>query len=203
MFCIANYFLAGIYTIVNGRFNGQNLSFIDGIKNANKHIGRIFIWSLISATVGVILQIISDKSKLIGKIVATIFGAAWAILTYFSLPTLIIGERSIKESFKESSSAIRKTWGETIIVNFGIGLFFFLFIVTTLTIMITIAVLVPDVIVFILLGILFIIFFTAITIIFSTLNSIVKLALYVYASTGVVPQGFTPELIQSTVKPGK
>lgn len=203
MFCIANYFLAGIYTIVNGRFNGQNLSFNEGIKNANKHFGRIFVWSLISATVGVILRIISDKSKLVGKIVASLFGAAWTILTYFSLPALVIGERSIKESFKESAFAIRKTWGETIIVNFGIGLFFVLLTLIVLVIMLTVAVLVPDILMFILLGILFIIFFTAISIISATLNSIVKLALYTYATTGVVPQGFTPELIQNTVKSGK
>jgi hypothetical protein len=200
MFCISNYFIAGIYTIVNGRFNGQNLSFLDGIKNANKHFEKIFVWSLISATVGVILRIISDNSKIIGKIVASLFGAAWAILTYFSLPALVISERSIKDSFKESASAIRKTWGEAIIVNFGIGLFFFTITFIGVVFMVTTAILVPDIIMLILLGILFIFFITIISVIYSTLSSIIKLALYSYAITGIVPQGFTPELIQNTIK---
>ncbi|MEN9647607.1 MAG: hypothetical protein RLY57_411 [Candidatus Parcubacteria bacterium] len=202
-FTITNYFLAGVYTIVHARFNGTDLAFSDGIANANKHFGRIFSWSVISATVGIILQIISDKSKLIGKIVAAIFGAAWGILTYFSLPSLVIGQRSIGDSFKESAAVIRKTWGETIIVNFGIGLFFWLITFLVIAVMIGIAVLVPAFEMLVLLGILFVIYIIALSIITSTLGSIVKLALYEYAATGVVPQGFTPELIKGAVKAGK
>ena len=202
-FFITNYFLAGIYTIVHGRFGGKDLSFKDGIANANKHIVRIFTWSLISATVGIVLQIISDKSKIIGKIVSAIFGAAWAILTYFSLPSLVIGERSIKESFKESASVIRKTWGETIIVNFGVGLFFGLVTMLVIVIMIGVAILMPVTETFIVLGVLLAIYIIALSIVSSTLGSIIKCALYEYATTGAVPQGFTPELIKGSVKARK
>ncbi len=199
-FFIANYFLAGVYAIVHARFNGGNLSFGDGIDAANRNIGKIFAWSFISATVGVVLRVISDKSQLIGKIVAGLFGAAWAILTYFSLPSLVIGNRSVQDSFKESAALIRKTWGEAIIVNFGLSLFFMVltFIVMALFVGVGIIVQLPEV--WILLAILFVIYMIAVVIISSTLDSIVKLALYEYASTGKVPQGFTPELIQNAVK---
>jgi hypothetical protein len=203
MFFIANYFMAGIYTVVHARFNGQNLSMSDGLSNANKHIGRIFLWSFISATVGIVLQIISDKSKLAGKIVAALFGAAWGILTYFSLPSLVIGQRSIKESFRESASLIRKTWGETIIVNFGIGLFFGLITFLVIALMIGIIILIPTFEVLLIVIALFVIYIIAVSIISSTLSSIIKLALYEYALTGNVPQGFTPELIKGAVKAGK
>ncbi len=202
-FFITNYFIAGIYTIVHARFNEQNLSLQDGIANANKNIGKIFTWSLISATVGIILQFISDKSKIIGKIVATIFGAAWAILTYFSLPSLIIGQKSIKESFKESAMVIRKTWGETVIVNFGVGSFFTLITFLVLALSVGIVVIVPSFPVLVLVGTLFIIYMIAMSIIYSTLSSIFKLALYEFASTGNVPQGFTPELLKSAVRSTK
>jgi hypothetical protein len=90
-----------------------------------------------------VLQFIADRSKLVGKIVASIFGAAWAILTYFSLPSLVIGQRTVKESFKESAALIRKTWGETIIVNFGVGFFFGILFFLGLALSIGIIVLVP------------------------------------------------------------
>lgn len=197
---ISNYFITGIYTIVNARFNGQNLSFSDGIANANKHAEKIFIWALISSTVGMILQIISNKSKIIGKIIATIFGAAWSILTYFSLPSLVIGERSIKDSFKESASVIRKTWGETIIVNIGMGLFFGLIHFIVVILMISIAIVITSWEILSILGIIFVIYYITASIFLSTLSAIVKLALYQYAITGSVPQGFTPELIKGIVK---
>jgi hypothetical protein len=203
MFFITNYFLAGIYTIINGRFNGQNLSFSDGIKNADAHINKIFMWSLISATVGIVLRIISDKSRLVGKIVTMVFGAGWTILTYFSLPSLIIGKRSIKESFDESATAIRKTWGETIIINFGIGLFLGLITFFVIAMIIGVMILVPTLEMVLLLGMLFIIYIIAISVVSSTLGSIIKLALYIYATTGTVPQGFTPELIKGSVRAGK
>ncbi|MFZ2205393.1 MAG: DUF6159 family protein [Minisyncoccia bacterium] len=200
MFFITNYFLAGIYTIVHGRFSGQDLSLTDGINGANKNLSKIFIWSIISATVGVILRIIADKVKIVGRIIAALFGAAWGILTYFSLPALIIGQKSVKESFKESASLIRKTWGETIIVNFGVGLFFGILLFLGIAVSIGIVVLVPLKGIFILVSILLLIFFIAITIISSTLGSIFKLALYEFALTGNVPQGFTPDLIKGAIK---
>ena len=203
MFFITNYFLAGMYIIIDSRFKGQNLSFSDGIKGANDKLGKIFLWSLISATVGVILRIIADRSKIIGKIVAVVFGATWNILTYFSLPSLIIGQTSVKESFRDSASIIRKTWGETIIVNFGVGLVFGLLSFLGIIIAVGFIVIVPVVSIAIVVLTLLVIYFIALSLISSTLGSIFKLALYQYAKTGIVPQGFTPALIEGAVKSGK
>ncbi len=202
MFFVTNYFLAGLYTVVHARFNGQNLSVTDGLKNANANISKIFVWSLISATVGVILRIISDKSEFIGKIISSLLGAVWGILTYFSLPSLIIGQKTVKESFKESATLIRKTWGEALIMNFGLGIFFALVFFAYSALSIGIVVLVPIVEMVFLVGILYIIFFIGFWIILATLNAIFTLALYEYASTGKVPQGFTKELIEGAVKRG-
>ncbi|MDP2677012.1 MAG: DUF6159 family protein [bacterium] len=203
MFFITNYFLAGVYIIVQGRFGGQNLSLTDGINGASRNLGKIFLWSLISATVGVILRIISDKFKVIGRIVASLLGAAWGILTYFSLPSLIIGQKSVKESFRESATLIRKTWGETIIVNFGVALFFGILMFFGLALCIGIAVLMPVKGVLILVSVLFVIFMIAITIISSVLGAIFKLALYEFALTGNVPKGFTSDLIIGAIRSGK
>ena len=200
IFFIANFFQAGLFIIVNGRFNGQNLSFNDGIRGAKAHIGKIFAWSVINATVGMILRIISDKSKLIGKIVAAVLGGAWAILTYFSLPSLVIGNMSVKDSFKESAAIIRKTWGESLIINFGVGLFFMLITLLAIVIAAVICALVPTFYVIVLVVILFAVFIIAMSIISTTLGSIFKLALFTYARTGQIPQGFSPEIVRAAVK---
>lgn len=200
MYLIANFFTAGIYTIVHGRFNGQNLTFKDGMAGAMENIGKIFWWSAILATVGIILRMIENRSQFIGKIVATLLGAAWGILTYFSLPSLIIGKMSVKDSFKQSASIIRKVWGETIIINLGVGTMVttlvFLAAVTTVG---TIA-LVPTIAVIIGMTALFFIFMIMLTIMSTAFNAIFKLAIYEYATTGRVPEGFSPELIQNAVR---
>lgn len=199
MFFIVSFFQAGVYTIVHGRFNGQDLSFSDGMKGATDNVGKIFLWSLISATVGVILQIIADRSKLLGKIVAWLLSAAWGILTFFSLPSLIIGRTSVRQSFSDSASVIRKTWGETIIVNIGVGLFFSLLIVIEIIFAVGVVVLVPSFGVLLGVAVLSIIYWIVLAVVSSSLGAIFKLALYEYATTGKIPQGFSPEIIQNAV----
>lgn len=202
MFFIVNFFQAGMYMIVHARFSGRDLNFNDGIAGAVQNINKIFMWSLISATVGVILQFIADRSKIVGKIVSALLGAAWNILTYFSLPSLIIGQNSVQDSFKDSAAMIRKTWGETIIINLGVGLFFGLLIMLGFFVGLVAVIFAPVPFMFIAVALLFIIYVLVLTIISSSLGAIFKLALYEYARTGIVPQGFSPELVQNAVKGG-
>ena len=199
-FFITNFFQAGLYLVVQSRFNGVNIGFKDGINEAKKHINKIFVWSLISATVGLVLQIIADKFKLVGRIIAGIFGAAWNILTFFSLPALIIGKTSIKESFNESATIIRKTWGETIIVSLGVTLFFSVITFLVFALFIGLIVIVPTVGMIISVGILFVIYVIAISVVSSTLGQIFKLVLYNYAKTGNIPAGFSADIVQAAIK---
>jgi hypothetical protein len=197
---ITNYFQAGLYLVVQSRFNGVNIGFKQGISETNKHVNKIFIWSLISATVGLVLQIIADKFKLVGRIIAQIFGAAWNILTYFSLPALVIGNTSIKDSFKESAAIIRKNWGETIIVNLGVTLFFTVITFFVFALSVGLVVIVPATAMLMSVGILFFLYAIAMSIVSSTLTQIFKLVLYNYAKNGVIPSGFTEELVKSAIK---
>ncbi len=200
IFFIINFFEAGLYIVVQSRFSGQNLSFSQGINEAKKYLSKVFFWSLISATVGIILGIISDKLNFVGKIVVSLLGAAWSIMTFFSLPSLVIGNLSIKDSFKESARIIRKTWGETIIVNFGVGLFFGLIIFALLGILTIIAIVFKSIFVTLFLSILFFISVLIISVVSSTLNSIFKLVLFNYARTGQIPQGFSADIVKTAVK---
>ncbi len=200
IFFIANFFQVGMYTIINARFNGQNLSFGGGVKGAWENMGKIFLWSLISATVGVILRTIAEKSEIVGKIVAGILGAAWSIMTYFSLISLVIGNKSVKESFKESASIIRKTWGETLIVNVGVGFFFGIITIAVALALFVLAFLVQDPIVMIALVVLFVLYLATLSVVSSTLGAIFKFALYEYGRTGKIIPGFTPDVIANAFK---
>lgn len=203
VFLITNYFITGIYLITNARINGKNLSFSEGIKGANKYFRKIFIWSLISSTVGLILRIISDKSKLVGKIVVAIFGAAWNVVTFFSLPSMIVGNKSIKESFKESANIINNKWGEVIIVNFGVGLYFLVAGGVWAVIAFIIISSIPVKSVYIAVIIISIIIFISFIVLSSALNSIFKVILYDYAKTGKVAEGFTKEILEEAIEKKK
>jgi hypothetical protein len=199
-FFVVNFFQAGIMIIAHARMNGNNLTLGDGIRGAFRNFGKIFVWSAISATVGVILKAIADKKNLLAKIVAGLLGAAWNILTFFSLPAMIIGGTSVTDSFKSSASTIKKVWGETFIMSIGVGFIFGLIGFGGIIAAGIILVAFPKAAVAITLGIVLVIFFVVLSIISTSLSSIFKVALYEYATTGRVPEGFTPELIQAAVK---
>jgi hypothetical protein len=200
IFFIVNFFQSALFIIVQGRFSGQDLNFNDGIQSAGKYVGKIFIWSLISATVGIILKVISDNFKIVGRILSSILGAAWEILTYFSLPALVIGNLNIKESFKESASIIKKTWGETLIVSFGVGLFFVAVVVLGLVLSVAIIIIAPTTYVVVSVAVIFTIFYIAMMLLATTLSSIFKLTLFNYARTGNIPQGFSDYIVKGAIK---
>jgi hypothetical protein len=200
LFYIIYFYQAGMFIIIHGRMNGSDLTFKDGIAGAQEVAGKIFVWSLISATVGVLLRIISDRSKLVGKIVASLFGAAWNILTYFSLPSLVIGKTSVKDSFRMSADTIRKTWGETFIINIGMGLFLAIFYILITVVSVIIILLAPTTAVILSVGSLFVVSILTLSIISSSLGIVFKVALFEYARTGIIPKGFSPELLQNAIK---
>ena len=197
---VVNFYQAALFIVVQARFTGGDLNYKDGLSGASKKFYKILVWSIISSTVGLILRLISDKFKLVGRIVASIFGAAWNILTYFSLPSLVISNLSVKDSFKQSAATIRKTWGETIIVNFGAGLVFIAMFVALFTFCVILLVIFPWPVAFFPVAILFGISVVVLSVVYSTLNSIFKLVIFNYATTGNIPEGFSKEVVTGAIQ---
>ncbi len=198
-FFTINFFDAGIITIVHGRFSGQNLDFSHGFKGASDNFGKIFVWSAIAAIVGVLIRMLSGKKG--NNIISSMLGAAWSILTYFSLPVMIIGKKEVLESFPESAGIMKKMWGEAAIVNFGVSLFIMAIVVVVALILAAFAIMIPPTTVgWFTLGGVFGAFLVVVAVISSTLGVIFKLVLYEYATTGVVPQGFTETVVKNAIK---
>lgn len=198
MIFLINFFEAGVFAMAHARFNGQNMTFKEALQVSFKNTGKILVWSLFSATLGFVLNMISDRSKIVGKIFSWLFGAAWNIMTYFVLPSIIVSQNSIKDALKDSSSVIRKNWGETIIINFGVGMFLGILIYICIVLGFMLVAFIPQLMIITLP--LVIAFLIGISVVSSTLGSIFKLALYEYAKTGAVPQGFSSEVVIGAIK---
>jgi len=203
VFYVVSYFVViffntALITCVNARLNGRDATISDGLSNAMKHIGSIFVWSLISATVGLILQILEDKAGFIGQIAATLVGGAWGLVTFFVVPILILEDKGVVDSVKDSVSLIKKTWGESIV---GGGSIFLVFLIVGIIAAIGIFAiwLVSQ---SILLAIALLIFVVAIlAVVASAMQGIFVIALYTYARTGTVPSSFNKDLIANAFVP--
>src|SRR5204863_8631612 len=81
--------------------------------------------------VGVILRNIARRG-FIGRIVASVFGLAWNVATFLAVPVLVVEGVGPIEAVTRSSQLLKKTWGEQLAGNIGIGVVFTLAFVAAL-----------------------------------------------------------------------
>jgi hypothetical protein len=94
----------------------------DGLKLAVSRIGAILGYAIISATVGVLLQVVAEKLGFVGRLIAGGFGLAWTAATFLVVPILAAEGVGPMQAVERSSELLRKTWGENLIGNAGISL---------------------------------------------------------------------------------
>lgn len=185
------------------RLNGGDPTVRDGINIAMKHIGAIFGYAVISATVGIILRIVSERSGAIGRFIVSLIGFAWTVATFLVVPVLVIEGAGPIEAIQRSAGMLRKTWGEQIIGNLGVGAVFGLmtFGVVLLGIPIMIAAVASQSIALIIFAAaIIILLIMALVLISNTLSGIYVAAVYRYANTGEVGAFFDPTMVQDAFK---
>jgi len=108
------------------RLEGGDPTVGDGLAIASKRMGSILGYAVISATIGVILRMISERGGIIAKIAAGLAGMAWTLATYLAVPVLVTKDIGPIDAVKESAAIFKRTWGEQVTGNFGIGWAMFL-----------------------------------------------------------------------------
>ncbi|MBN2251285.1 MAG: hypothetical protein JW724_04355 [Candidatus Altiarchaeota archaeon] len=199
-YLIVIFFNTGLVTCAGIRMNGGDPKFRDGIDNALKHFGKIFSWALLAATVGIILNALSRRSGLLGRIIISIIGMAWSLLTFFVVPVLIFENYSVTESIKRSGALFRKTWGENFVGQFSIGMVFVLLGILGIF-PIILGLLSGSIELLLILAGLALFYWVMLAIISSSLSGVFLTALYIYATTGSVPKDFSEETIKGAYRP--
>jgi hypothetical protein len=113
------------------RLRGGNPTLGDGFAIANQRFSSILGYALLAATVGVVLRSISRRGW-IGRIVATLFGLAWNLATFLAVPVLVVEGVGPIDAVKRSTQLLKKTWGEQIAGNLGIGAAFALIFIAAI-----------------------------------------------------------------------
>jgi hypothetical protein len=192
------FFNSALITCAVIRFKGHDPTLADGFSAAFSRLPQIAGWALVAATVGVILKIIESRSQRVGQIVAGLLGMAWSAVTYFVVPVIVVERKGPIEAAKRSLQVLKKTWGEALVANFGIGMIVFLATLIAMIPLIAGAVAIASGLVAVgILGIVIgIVALLLVSLISSALNAIIIGALYLYAADGTVPQHFDSSLLR-------
>src|SRR5580704_5214121 len=98
-FYVCNYFIvvffnSAIVACAAIRMGGGTPTIGDGLRTAASRLPVIAGWAVVSATVGLVLRIIEDRSDKIGQIVAGVLGMAWTLASFMVVPILVIENKN-------------------------------------------------------------------------------------------------------------
>jgi Family of unknown function (DUF6159) len=113
---ISVFFNVALASAANATLDGRRLSFGEAIGESRKRLGKIALWSLLSAGVGAVLAELSSRLPGGARIAAWLVGAAWGIATLFVVPILATRAPTPGPitAVRESAGVVRKRWGESI-----------------------------------------------------------------------------------------
>jgi hypothetical protein len=188
------------------RLDGGNPTLRDGMRIATSKIGVILGYAFIAATVGMILRAIEERVGFIGKIIVGLLGIGWALATYLVVPVLAARDVGPIDAIKESGSLLKKTWGENVIGQAGMGLAFGLIFMGIILfgVFLIIVAAVSGSGILIGLAIAAAVLTVVITVLVqSALAGIYSAALYRYATTGKGSQGFDVDTMKLAFAPKK
>lgn len=181
------------------RLKGGDPNVPYGFSVAMSRLPQIALWALLAATVGLILKTIESRSEKVGQIVAAILGMAWSVTTFFVVPVLVVEKQGPLKAISRSVEMMRRTWGESLTANFGVGLLSMLAsLIAVVPIGFGIFALsnewIPIGTALIALGVLWLLFVSLIS---SALNSVILAALYIYAAENEIASNFNSATIRS------
>ena len=195
IYLITIFFKAAVIANATEVMKGNDTTMAQGAGASAAHIGKLAVWALIQATIGLVLSMIRNRDNIIGVLISSIVAAAWELVTFFVIPVLIFEEQGITGSIKESWSLFKRTWGETVVSGFSFIILYipafiiFFFAMGSLflgNMTITIASFGVSMIVFV-----------ATAILASTLHGILVALLYNFAKTGEIPDIIDRDLIEN------
>ena len=175
--------------------NGEPATVVDGLRVALSRLGKILVFAIISATVGVIARSTSQAGRnsdnIIVAILAAVAGAliqgAWNMLVFFALPVMVVENLPLKASLKRSLEIFKQTWGEGFIGKTAVGgiscLVYLAILIVTGSIIAGGYILESLPVMFIG-GILLVIGFVVVGLLNGAVNGIFQASLYHFAKTG-------------------
>jgi hypothetical protein len=203
LFCfyVATYFAVAFFNVAlvacaGIRLRGGDPTVGDGFSAAFSRIGQIFAWVVLAATVGTALHAIEDRAKgFFGKLITGLVGMAWSLATALVVPVLAFEQVGPVDALKRSMELMKRTWGEELVGNAGLGLLTTLSMFSSLALVAVGLVLAPNYWPAWVGGAVALIGLAAI--VQSALHGIFQAAVYAYATSGAVPAAFSSELVTS------
>ena len=199
--------LAGIYllnmflaTLASVAFNAEIIEALHsrpvsiqrGIGVACRRWQPILLWSLVAGVVGLVIRWLEERWSLVGRAIAGLIGLAWSMAAIFAIP-ILASDNSVSNPFmvlSKSATTIKRTWGEMLAGYVGLKGMNLLVLWASIVSWISAGVgayLLANGWILLLFGVPWLVAIVVYSYLTSIASRVYLCALYLYASSGIVP----------------
>ncbi len=206
VFFAINFYNAALTAHVLDIFRGTSGTYKSYLKRAWAKKTQLFVYTLITASVGIILQAIEQRSRILGWIVSRFLGALWSLANLFTVPIIVESDSSASSAIKQSTKLFVSRWGENIAGRIGFGgIVFLLYLLCIFPVFYVLLMLgslagtygfIAALVVLLVLSVLVVAVEVA-------ASSILNAALYVYARYQQIPAAFDADLLNGAFRQKK
>lgn len=194
----ANSSYTALIKFVIDKLHSQEVSVFNSLSFSLSRWKIILSWSLISGTVGGLVQSV-EKLDFAARWVAKFIGVSWTLSTFFVLPILVYENISIRDGLRRSAQLFKKTWGERATANFTVGVFLgiVLFLIGIIFVVGSgyASIIIHDFPILLLGVLIFLVSSVILGLCYAASSVILQSMLYCYAAEGVVPQNVDKKLM--------
>ncbi len=201
---LATFFNAAFYNEILKALAGEPVSVRAGLRFAWFRVRSILMWSLFAGAVGLVIKALEERFGWVGRWVMRFVGVVWSVASVFAIPVLIREDGTNPLAMlRHSAATLRKTWGESLVGYVGVTVGSWLILLGSIAFLagaIALSLLLKSPVyvflaIFAWLAAMFLLGYLV-----SVAGHVYRCALYVYASEGVVPAPYTPELMDAAWK---
>ncbi|SEJ20286.1 DUF6159 family protein [Frateuria terrea] len=185
---------------------GEPTRLSDGLALARSRWASILGYALIAATVGLILRALQERLGLLGRLVVGLLGLAWTVATFLVVPVLASQDVGPVDAVKRSVELLKRTWGENLIGNVGLGAASGLITLLAMllgALLIGGAVALHSLPALVTAVVVVVVALVLLSLVQASLQGIYAAALYRYAEGGEAGAGFEPALLQGAFRAKK
>lgn len=183
---VATFFQAAMVGGARDRITGGDPTVASALGVATSRLGVIVPWALFSWTIGAVLRVIEENAGAVGRFVVGLLGMAFRVVTFLAVPVLVVEKLGPVNTLKRSGELFKRTWGENLIAQVGLGLIGFVAMIPVILIAVVLGAAVNPI-----LGIIVAVPLVAvIAVVMTSLTAVFQTALYHYVTTNEIPDGY-------------
>jgi hypothetical protein len=196
---VTTYFLGALVHGANEALEGRHAELGECFRAANSRLHRILPWALVQASVSIIIRLLEDRAP-IGQIIASFIDLGWAVVTFLTVPIIMLEDLGPIAALKRSGQLLRRSWGENLAAQVGFGLFAVVPMLPAL-LLIAVGAVTGSLAVVIATAAVGVAWIVIVMLVVSALSGIYRTALYRFAVDGVAPPAFAGADLQHAFGP--